>query len=170
MKIIQIDGDDWQAGRGYRKRRLLSAGDLRQPGALLQVVVVPPGSPPSGGHIPPHSHATSVEVYVVRRGVCELIVNGARHEMRPGDVLLMEPGDVHELTNRGSEPFELLVFKTNAGESDTAWDDPDIALLAATNAAYAAIMADPQAKRELEAERALWDNTLLDGLEDEPIE
>ena len=118
MKVIQIDGDDWQEGRGYRKRRLLSAEELRQAGALLQVVVVPPGS-----HIPPHSHATSVEVYVVRRGVCELIVNGARHEMRPGDIILMEPGDVHELTNRGAEAFELLVFKTNAAEGDAFWSE-----------------------------------------------
>jgi len=116
MKTIQIDGDGWQGGRGYRKRRLLSAEELRQPGALLQVVVVPPGS-----HIPPHRHATSVEVYVVTRGVCELIVNGARHELRPGDVLLMEPGDVHELTNHGEEAFEVLVFKTNAKQKDTIW-------------------------------------------------
>ena len=116
MKTIRIEGDDWQAGRGYRKRRLLSAEELRQPGALLQVVVVPPGS-----HIPPHSHRTSVEVYVVTRGNCELIVNGARHEMRPGDIILMEPGDVHALTNHGDEAFELLVFKTNAGEGDTRW-------------------------------------------------
>jgi quercetin dioxygenase-like cupin family protein len=162
MKVTQIDGDDWQEGRGYRKRRLLSADELRQPGALLQLVVVPPGS-----HIPPHSHATSVEVYVVRRGVCELVVNGQRYEMCPGDTILMEPGDVHELTNRGAEAFELLVFKTNAAPGDTAWEDPDVALLAATSTAYAAIMADPEAKRELEAERALWDNTLMDGLEDE---
>ena len=121
MKIIQIDGEGWQEGRGYRKRRLLSADALRQPGALLQVVVVPPGSPPEGGHIPPHSHSTSVEVYVVTRGNCELIVNGARHEMRPGDIILMEPGDVHELTNYGNEGFELLVFKTNASGADIQW-------------------------------------------------
>ena len=116
MKIIQIGNDGWQEGRGYCKRRLLSAEELRQTGALLQVVVVPPRS-----HIPPHSHRTSIEVYVVVRGTCELVVNGAHHEMRPGDILLMEPGDVHELTNRGEEPFELLVFKTNAGEGDVVW-------------------------------------------------
>jgi quercetin dioxygenase-like cupin family protein len=120
MKVIQIDGDDWQEGRGYRKRRLLSAEELRQAGALLQVVVVPPGS-----HIPPHSHATSVEVYVVRRGVCELVVNGQRHTLRPGDVLLMEPGDVHELTNRGAQPFELLVFKTASAVGDIHWTTED---------------------------------------------
>ena len=159
MKTIQIDGDGWQGGRGYRKRRLLSAEELRQPGALLQVVVVPPGS-----HIPPHRHATSVEVYVVTRGICELIVNGARHELRPGDVVLMEPGDVHELTNYGTEVFEVLVFKTNAEKGDVVWEDDADPLLKATNAAYAALMADPAAKRELLEERALWDATLMDGM------
>lgn len=117
MKFVQLDPHQWQAGRGYRKNRLLSADELRQPGALLQVVEVPPGA-----HIAPHSHRTSVEVYVVRRGVCELVANGTRHVMRPGDVILMEPGDVHELFNRGEEPFELWVFKTNAAEGDTKWD------------------------------------------------
>ena len=116
MKTISIDDEGWQEGRGYRKRRLLSAEALRQAGALLQVVVVPPGS-----HIPPHRHATSVEVYVVTRGVCELVVIGQGYEMRRGDIILMEPGDVHELTNRGEAVFELLVFKTNATAADTVW-------------------------------------------------
>ena len=116
MKIIQIDADAWQEGRGYRKNRLMAAEELRQPGALVQIVVTPPGS-----HIPPHYHRTSVEVYVVRRGMCELVVNGEQREMQPGDVLLMEPGDVHALTNRGEEGFELLVFKTNASGADIQW-------------------------------------------------
>lgn len=116
MKIVQIDANNWQEGRGYRKNRLISAEELRQPGALLQVVVAPPGS-----HIRPHSHRTSVEVYIIRRGVCELVTNGERRAMRPGDVILMEPGDVHELINHGEEAFELWVFKTNAQDGDTEW-------------------------------------------------
>lgn len=118
MKFVHLDPQNWQAGRGYRKNRLLSTEELRQPGALLQVVEVPPGS-----HIAPHSHRESVEVYVVRRGVCELIANGQRHDMRPGDVILMEPGDVHELFNHGDEVFELWVFKTNAGDGDIEWEN-----------------------------------------------
>lgn len=116
MKIVQLDPRTWQDGRGYRKNRLLSAEELRQPGALLQVVTVA-----AGEHIPPHNHRTSVEVYVIRRGACDLIVNGERHEMQSGDVILMEPGDVHELHNRGEETFELWVFKTNAADGDVAW-------------------------------------------------
>jgi predicted DNA-binding protein len=33
------------------------------------------------------------------------------------------------------------------------------------NAAYAALRADPRAWKELQKERALWDKTLLDGLD-----
>jgi quercetin dioxygenase-like cupin family protein len=116
MKVVQIEANNWQEGRGYRKNRLLSAEALRQPGALLQIVSAPPGS-----HIRPHSHRTSVEVYIIRRGVCELIANGERYTTRPGDVILMEPGDMHELFNRGEEEFELWVFKTNAADRDTDW-------------------------------------------------
>ena len=35
----------------------------------------------------------------------------------------------------------------------------------ATNAGYAALRADPAAWAEVEAERKLWDNTLMDGLD-----
>lgn len=40
-------------------------------------------------------------------------------------------------------------------------------LLEQANVAYAALRADPQAWQEELAERALWDTTLLDGLDDE---
>ncbi len=35
----------------------------------------------------------------------------------------------------------------------------------AVNAGYAALRADPAAWAEIEAERKLWDNTLMDGLD-----
>jgi hypothetical protein len=38
-------------------------------------------------------------------------------------------------------------------------------LLLATNAAYATLRTDPAAWQDLTAERAAWDETLLDGLE-----
>ena len=38
----------------------------------------------------------------------------------------------------------------------------------ATNAGYAALRADPQAWAEVEAERKVWDATLIDGLDPDP--
>ena len=40
-------------------------------------------------------------------------------------------------------------------------------LLCEANAAWAAIIADPAASAEIEAERALWETTVADGLEPE---
>ena len=39
-------------------------------------------------------------------------------------------------------------------------------ILDAANAHYASLRADPEAWAEVEAERAIWDVTLADGLED----
>ena len=39
-------------------------------------------------------------------------------------------------------------------------------ILDAANAQYAALRADPEAWAEVQAERAVWDVTLADGLED----
>ncbi len=39
-------------------------------------------------------------------------------------------------------------------------------ILEQANAAYAALRADPEAWAEVQAERALWDATLADGLEE----
>lgn len=40
-------------------------------------------------------------------------------------------------------------------------------ILDQTSAAYAALRADPDAWREEQEERALWDHALMDGIEDE---
>lgn len=121
MKRVTVDPDTWIEGRGYRKNRLLTAEELRSEGALVQIVSIPPGS-----HVPAHHHETSIEVYYILRGECEIKVNGERYTLTPGDMMLMEPGDVHALTSTGGEPFELLVFKTNAVEGDTFWDTKNL--------------------------------------------
>ncbi|MCW5863177.1 MAG: cupin domain-containing protein [Anaerolineae bacterium] len=97
-------------GTGLPQRRLLSA-DSCASRALLQSSRRPAGQPRR-----PHRHAASVEVYVVTRGVCELIVNGQAHETRPDICHLMEPEDVHELTNQGLEAFELLVMNERGAQ------------------------------------------------------
>ena len=48
---------------------------------------------------------------------------------------------------------------------DLCWRDW---VFAQGNAAYAALREDPSANAAWQAETALWDSTLMDGLEDEP--
>ena len=55
------------------------------------------------------------------KGQCTLKVDGQEIILQPGILLTIEPGDIHQLHNHGSELFELLVFKTNSGPEDTFW-------------------------------------------------
>jgi len=118
MKLISHNEYAWQQLPGYRKNVLLTGEELHDVGACVQLVAVEPGET-----IPDHYHKTSYEVYYVLQGSCRLFVNGEEIMLNLGVVLLMEPGDVHKLTNNGSQRFLLLVFKTNAKKNDTYWSN-----------------------------------------------
>lgn len=117
MRRIVVDEAGWVNGRGYRKQVVADTAVLAAPGTFAQVVKMEPGE-----IIPDHVHQSSREFYVVLNGRCQLTVNGTDYHLKPGDMLLMEPGDVHRLYNDGDEPFRLLVFKTNATTEDTIWN------------------------------------------------
>lgn len=116
MKMISVNEQVWQLLPGYRKNVLLADEDLHCEGTRVQLVSIDPGDT-----IHKHHHKTSFEVYYVLQGTCDLIVNNRKILLEVGSILVMEPGDVHQLHNVGQEQFELLVFKTNAGKSDTYW-------------------------------------------------
>ncbi len=119
MKFIQADEREPVQAEGYTKHILLNAADLQNDGALVQIVTIQPGDT-----IANHYHRRTREFYMVVQGSCQLTVNGEQSLLQPGDMLLIEPGDVHRLTNNGSGPFSLLVFKTNA-DNDTHWPSPE---------------------------------------------
>ena len=114
--MISIDEQEWLQLPGYRKNVLLADEDLHCPGTRVQLVTIEPGDTISN-----HHHKTSFEVYYVLQGVCQLFVNDEKALLQTGSVLVMEPGDVHQLHNHGLQKFVLLVFKTNAGKADTYW-------------------------------------------------
>ena len=70
---------------------------------------------------------------------------------------------LRELAHSTHQPIsELVARAVELYEERQFW--------AEVNDAYARIWADPQAAAEELAERALWDTTLADGLEDLPYE
>jgi len=116
MKKIETDPQNWQQLAGYRRNILLTGADLHSPKSRVQIVSMNPGDSISG-----HYHKTSHEVYYVLQGQCTLVADGQETILRPGMLLTIEPGDIHQLHNHGGELFELLVFKTNSGPDDTFW-------------------------------------------------
>ena len=60
-----------------------------------------------GGHTPRHSHNYEHEVFILAgsgRAECD----DQFHDVRVGDVLLVEPNRMHQFVNSGDEPLEFL--------------------------------------------------------------
>jgi hypothetical protein len=98
----------------------------------------------------------------LRRQICHNIVNNAAHGEAPTMPTVRVPERTHriiqELAGAGSQQ-EVL--------AEAVEDLRRKRLIEATNAAYAALKSDPAGWAEAQAERAGWDVTLGDGLEDE---
>jgi len=110
------EGSDWLDRDSYRKRVLAFEEDIGSDGNLLQVVEIEPGD-----HVEPHRHHETEEVFYILQPGGTLVIEG--EELRPdaGDVIICEPGDVHEVFNDTDGVFRILVFKVNLAEDDTEW-------------------------------------------------
>jgi len=70
---------------------------------ITRVTIVP------GGRNPPHSHATSEQIWVALRGSGTLLLaDSATVPFAEGDVVRFADGDVHGFENTGSEEFVYL--------------------------------------------------------------
>lgn len=64
----------------------------------------------SGQVAPAHSHADMWEVFQVTAGTLTLVVDGEKHRLAAGSSITLAPGEVHELSNEGSEELHLSYF------------------------------------------------------------
>ncbi len=116
MKRFKINDSRWISSEGYRKVKFAAEDDLKQKGALVQIVEIA-----AGDRVAQHYHKSSFEYLYVISGACDFEINGETIPLKEGDMLLTEPGDKHSVHNRGEVPFRVLVFKTNAVPDDTYW-------------------------------------------------
>lgn len=78
----------------------------------------------SGQRIRPHYHNTRTECFRIVSGQGEIKVNGEVVAVSDDDIVLCEPGDVHEFINTSdTEPLTFLVIRTNdPGNKDMIWE------------------------------------------------
>jgi mannose-6-phosphate isomerase-like protein (cupin superfamily) len=69
---------------------------------------------PPGTFVPPHIHPTQDEFIWVLEGELDLILAGARHKARPGDLVRMPLGIAHGYYNNTSAAARALFWVTPA--------------------------------------------------------
>jgi len=57
---------------------------------------------------PSNAHAASDQWLYVVAGTGTAVVEGERHDLRAGTLVLTEPGETHEITNTGDESLETI--------------------------------------------------------------
>jgi quercetin dioxygenase-like cupin family protein len=64
---------------------------------------------PPGETCPAHIHPDMTELFITLEGTALLTIAAVSHTLHPGDALLVEPGESHELTIPTSSPITVLV-------------------------------------------------------------
>lgn len=117
MKFLQSDHFDWQDKAGYSKKIFLNEEDLNHPGALVQMIKIKARDEAKSHH---HKEQTEVFYFLNTNGF--FTVNGEKIRPAVGDIIVIEPGDTHIVTNDTDEDFLYVAFKIKYREDDCYWD------------------------------------------------
>lgn len=98
-----------QLGLPGRKALEIVSGATGARGVTLRLAEIPvpqPGEPPRGSH----QHYDFEECIYVLSGQGTTFADSGEYPLRPGDTLLVPPGEKHVTRNTGTQPLLLLCF------------------------------------------------------------
>lgn len=118
MKHLKLSESTFEPREGYERSILLTSEDFGA-STKLQLMKLAPGQ-----RIKPHHHNTRTECFRIVSGSGEIKINGEIAAQSEDDIVLCEPGDVHEFINTSTtESLTFLVIRTNdPGNEDMIWE------------------------------------------------
>lgn len=76
-----------------------------------------------GATTPRHSHPKSEQIWIIEKGTATLLLSLDKTQIvQAGEIIRTPPGEVHGLTNTGSEPFVYLTATTPPIDLTTSYD------------------------------------------------
>ncbi len=113
MKLIHFSarsfvpaGHENPMSPGVLKKVLLEKADL-QPGRIQMINWASLGA---GKRFSRHYHEDMQEIFIVVQGAAEVTVAAETVSLRRGDTVVIDPREVHEMRNQGSEAVEYLAI------------------------------------------------------------
>jgi len=87
-----------------KKKVMLRFGDLPHLTNFSQACFAP------GQVAAAHAHADMCEVFFVEAGTGVILINQQAHSLSAGICIAVEPGEIHEVANTGTEDLVLTYF------------------------------------------------------------
>lgn len=117
MKIIKFNSKKWDEKKGYSKRVLLNDKELRKPGIFIQEVKIK-----SKDKAALHHHKKQTEIFYFLSSNGYWAINGKKIYPKTGDILVVEPNDIHSTINDSNKNYIYLCFKINYEKDDLFWE------------------------------------------------
>lgn len=115
MKYIKAHSGEIVVGENYTKEILLKDIDLISQTALSQLIMINPKTT-----VQDHYHKKSTEIFYFLSGIVVFKIDGKETLCSPGDLLVCEKDEMHEVRNESDEEVKYLAIKTQAAD-DTYW-------------------------------------------------
>ncbi len=119
MKFIASNASDFVPAShedpknpGVLKRVIATAADLN----AGQVPMLNWSKLAAGNSFQPHYHEDMQEIFVLLSGRVTMQVGDEAVTMKPGDTVIVEPTEIHQMTNAADELAEYLVFGIASGK------------------------------------------------------
>jgi len=109
MARLFKQGEAKELGLPGRKAMEIVSGERGARGVTLRIVEIP-AMKPGDTLRAAHHHSDFEECIYTLSGQGTTSTDSGEYEMRPGDTLLIPPGEKHVTRNTGSEPLILLCF------------------------------------------------------------
>lgn len=109
MARVFTQAEAKQLGLPGRKALEIVSGEKGARGVTLRLAEIPapqPGETPRGSH----HHSDFEECIYVLSGQGTTFADSGEYRLKPGDTLLVPPGEKHVTRNTGKEPLRLLCF------------------------------------------------------------
>ena len=84
--------------------------------SLARITIVP------GKSSLPHFHKDSDESYLILSGKAEMVIDSRRFELLPGEAVLIEPNEVHQIFNAGQEDLVFIAVCVPAWRPDDSFE------------------------------------------------
>ena len=112
MKLQNVDSVEqhdveMEGSTGCKVQWLVGEKDGAPNFAMRQFEVEP------GGHTPRHSHPYEHEIFVLE-GAGQIIEDDKTHPLKKGDVVLVEPDEIHQFRNNGDQPLKFICLIPNS--------------------------------------------------------